>query len=65
MLLNPPTQSNLLSHLRAGRMSQLDLCEIGLDTQDPSSGRRRADVDHQDLSLGQFLHLAIGNESPR
>lgn len=57
VFLYTPTQGDLLAHLRAHWVGQDDLCQISLDGADPSACGQRADVDHQNLVLGQLLDL--------
>lgn len=48
MLVNPPAQRNLLPYLCARRRGEVNLCQVCLDGDDPSTRRRRANVDHED-----------------
>lgn len=57
MFLHTSTESDLLSDLRAHRVGEDDLGQIGLDGADAAACRQRADVHHQDLVLRQFLDL--------
>ena len=53
----PPRKSDFLADLRADGGGEPDLGEVGLDGDDPAAGGEAADVDHEDLALGQLLHL--------
>mmetsp|Transcript_11967 Transcript_11967/g.26986 ORF Transcript_11967/g.26986 Transcript_11967/m.26986 type:complete len:692 (+) Transcript_11967:117-2192(+) len=59
VLVDTAGQGDLLSFRRTGGLREGDLGELALDGDDPSTGGRRSDVDHQDLSLGQFLDLGL------
>lgn len=59
MLLDTPTESNLLANLRACRARKLDLCKICFDGQHATTGARRADVDEQKFILGQLGDLRL------
>ena len=59
MLVNAPTQRNLLTDLRASWTRQLDLCSIGLYTHDLGTCGCRPNVDHENLALGQLSHLRL------
>ncbi len=59
MLLDTARQGHLLTNLRARRGRQLNLREIGLDTEYASSSRCRTDVDQQQLVLHELRHLCL------
>lgn len=63
MFLHTPAQSDLLPHLRAHRVGEHDLGQVSLDGADPAACGQRADVDHQNLVLGQLLDLESGRWS--
>lgn len=65
VFLHTPTQSDLLSHLRADRVGEDDLGQIGLDGADAAARRQRADVHHQHLVLGELLDLQGREEEGR
>jgi hypothetical protein len=59
MLLDPAGQRDLLADLRARRARELDLREVGLDGEHAAAGRRRADVDEQELALCELGDLRL------
>lgn len=59
MLLDPARERDLLANLRARRGRQLDLRQIRLDAQHTPTGRRRADVDEQELVLHELRDLGL------
>lgn len=63
VLLNSPTDGNLLTNLSASGRGQNELGSIGLDTSDLGTGGCRANVHHQHLvlsKLGNLSLLAVG-----
>mmetsp|Transcript_87480 Transcript_87480/g.245616 ORF Transcript_87480/g.245616 Transcript_87480/m.245616 type:complete len:297 (+) Transcript_87480:2-892(+) len=59
VLLDPTAQSDLVAFLRAHRVRQRNFREVVfLDSEDASTCRGRADVDHENLPLLQFRNLA-------
>lgn len=63
VLLNSPTDGNLLSDLGTSRAGQAELGGISLDTHDLSTGSRRTNVNHENFvlsKLGNLGLLAIG-----
>jgi len=64
VLLNSPTNGDLLANFCAGRRGQRQLGGIGLDTQHLGTGGGRTNVNHQNLvlsELGNLSLLAIGS----
>lgn len=59
MLLNTSRQSNLLADACASRVGEDQLSGIVLDSNDLGAGRGRANVDHDDLVLGQLSNLGL------
>lgn len=59
MLLNSPTDGNLLANFCAGGRGQRQLGGIGLDTQDLGTGGGGTNVDHQNLILSQLGNLSL------
>lgn len=59
MLVDPATQGDLLAQLGRGGGVEENLGEIGLDGHDAASLGRAADVDHQNLVLGELLNLGL------
>jgi len=59
MLLDSARESDLLPDFRASRRRQLDLSQVRLDTQHASTGRRRADIDQEELALDQLPYLGL------
>lgn len=59
MLLDTSGQSNLLADACASRVGEDQLSSIVLDSDDLGTGRSRADVDHDDLVLGQLSNLSL------
>lgn len=57
VFLHTTTQRYLLPDLRAHRVGEDDLGQIGLDSADTAPRRQRANVHHQHLILGQLLDL--------
>lgn len=57
MFLDPTTESDLLVNLRAHRIRQANLSQIGLDGGYATAGRQRTNVHHKNFVLRQFLHL--------
>lgn len=54
MLLDPPRQCDLLTHLGTRRRRQLDLGQVSFDAKNSPASRRRADVEEEELVLGQL-----------
>ncbi len=54
MLLDTPRQSDLLSDLGTCGRSELDLGKVTLDREYTATGRRRADIDEEELVLDEF-----------
>lgn len=63
VFLHTATQRDLLPDLRAHRVGEHDLGQIGFDGADTAARRQRADVDHQHLVLGQLLDLHTHSNS--
>lgn len=59
MLLDPARERHFLPDLRASGRRQLDLGQVRLDAQHSSAGRRRADVDEEELALDELRHLGL------
>ena len=59
MLLNTPTQRDLLANFSARRTCQLDFGKIRLDGQHTTTSTRRADVDQQQLVLCELGDLRL------
>lgn len=59
MLLDTATQGNLLADVGAGRAGEDQLSGIILDGGNLGTGRSRANVDHDDLVLGQLGDLGL------
>jgi len=59
MLVNTATQGDLLANLGTRRRSQENLCKIGFDAHNATASGRGADVNHQNLVLGEFLNLGL------
>lgn len=62
MLLDTSRECDLLSDLSTCGRSELDLGEISLDGENTSTGRRRTDVDEEELvldELGDFRLLLV------
>ena len=59
MLLDPARERDLLPDLRARRGRQLYLGQVRLDAQHAPAGRRRSDVDQEELALDELGHLCL------
>lgn len=59
MLVDSSGDGNLLANFCASRGGQGELGGIGLDTQDLGTGGGGANVDHQNLVLGQLGNLGL------
>ena len=59
MLVDSPTQGNLLPILSTSRASQLKFGHISLHSNNLCAGSSRPDVDHKDLVLGKFGDLSL------
>mmetsp|Transcript_13801 Transcript_13801/g.35579 ORF Transcript_13801/g.35579 Transcript_13801/m.35579 type:complete len:228 (+) Transcript_13801:96-779(+) len=59
VLVYAPREGNLLLLRRAHRRSQRNLGQIGAHRLDAAARRRRANIHHEDLALGELLHLAL------
>ena len=59
MFLNSPGQRYLLTDLGTRGRGQLNLGKVALDAQHASAGRGRANVNQQQLVLGQLGHLGL------
>eukprot|EP00964_Phaeocystis_antarctica_P143979 scaffold109653_cov78-Phaeocystis_antarctica.AAC.4 len=58
MLVDASAQRDLLTLGRANRRDERNLSEVGAHRRDAAARRGRANVDHEDLALGELLHLA-------
>lgn len=59
MLVDTSTQRNLLPYLRACRAGQTQSSGIGFDRHDFGACCYAADVDHENLVLGQLGYLCL------
>ena len=59
MLLDSARERDLFADLGARGRRELDLGEVRLDAQHASAGRRRADVDQEELALDELGHLCL------
>ena len=59
MLLDTARQCDLLPDFGTRGRRQLNLRQVRLDAQHTPSGRRRADVDEQQLVLRELSHLRL------
>lgn len=59
MAFDSPAEGDLLAFARAHWRSELQLGQIVLHGDDAGAGRHGADVQHEDLSLGQLRHLSL------
>lgn len=57
MLVNTSTQRYLLANLRRRGRVEHNLGQVGFDRHDATSFGCRANVDHENLTLGEFLNL--------
>ena len=59
MLLDTARQGDLLPNLGTRGRRQLNLRQVRLDAQYTPAGRRRSDVDEQQLALGELRDLRL------
>jgi hypothetical protein len=59
VLVNSSGQRDLLSLLGTRGTGELQLCNIGLGSDDFSARSGRANVDHEDFVLGKLSHLRL------
>jgi len=59
VLLDTPRKRDFLPDLRARGRRQLDLRQVRPDAQHAPTGRRRANIDQEQLALDQLGHLGL------
>lgn len=59
MLVDASRESNLFALGGTNGLREGDLGELALDGNDPPTGGRRSDVDHENLALGELLNLGL------
>ena len=59
VLVDAAGEGDLFVDLGAGGHGEGDLGEVALDGDDAAARGGRPDVDHEDLALGQLLHLGL------
>ena len=57
MLLHFATECDFLSDFRAHWTDQRNLGQVSFHGRDATAARQRADVNHENLVLGEFLYL--------